>query len=103
MPSWIIRSADYPSLFTADSQVLKADLLAQKDIRIRPGESVSIDMPMDDKAEFVAVAGLFLSPDTQDNKWRLLLTRDDLDPDNARVIELGDGTLTLVAEKAKRP
>ncbi|KJV44873.1 type VI secretion protein [Pantoea sp. BL1] len=96
-------ASDYPSLFTADSQVLKADLLAQKDIRIRPGESVSIDMPMDDKAEFVAVAGLFLSPDSQDNKWRLLLTRDDLDPDSARVIELGDGTLTLVAEKAKRP
>ena len=95
--------SDYPSLFASDSQVLKPDLLAQKDIRIRPGESVSVDMPMEDKAEFVAVAGLFLSPDTQDDKWRLVLTRDDLDPDDARVIELGDGILTLVAKKADRP
>ncbi len=93
--------ADYPSLFAADSQVLKADLLAQKDIRVRPGESVSIDMPMEEKATVVAVAGMFLSPDIQDDKWRLVITRDDLDPDKARVIELGDGTLTLITAKGK--
>ncbi|MER2300088.1 MAG: type VI secretion system lipoprotein TssJ, partial [Pseudomonas sp.] len=27
--------------------------------------------------------------------WRLVLDRDDLDPDQARVIELGDNRLTL--------
>lgn len=27
------------------------------------------------------------------------MTRDDLDPDKARIIELGDGTLTLLAVK----
>jgi type VI secretion system protein VasD len=29
------------------------------------------------------------------NNWRLTLTRDDLDPDRPRVIELGDNRLTL--------
>ncbi len=37
----------------------------------------------------------FDQPDTQKNNWRLLLGRDDLDPDRARVIELGDNQLTL--------
>lgn len=96
-------ASDYPSLLAADSQVLKADLLAQKAIRVRPGESISIDVPMEEITAFVAVAGLFLSPDTQNETWRLLLTRADLHPDKARVIELGDGTLTLVAEKGERP
>lgn len=96
-------ASDYPSLLAADSQVLKADLLAQKAIRVRPGESVSIDVPMEERTAFVAVAGMFLSPDTQNETWRLLLTRADLHPEKARVIELGDGTLTLVAVKGERP
>lgn len=29
------------------------------------------------------------------NTWRLTLARDDLDPDRARVIELGNNRLTL--------
>ena len=30
----------------------------------------------------MAVVGLFNRPDQKDNRWRLVLTRDDLDPDN---------------------
>jgi type VI secretion system protein VasD len=41
------------------------------------------------------VVALFRTPDTQMNTWRLTLTRDDLDPDRARVIELGKNRLTL--------
>jgi type VI secretion system protein VasD len=40
---------------------------------------------------------LFRHPDVQRNTWRLTLNRDDLDPDRARVIELGDNQLTLRA------
>lgn len=46
-----------------------------------PGGSVTLNMPMDEDAEFVAVVGLFNRPDMQDNRWRLVLSRDDLDPD----------------------
>ena len=54
---------------------------------------------MDEDAQFVAVVGLFNRPDMQDNRWRLVLTRDDLDPDKPRTIELGDGWLSLVSVK----
>ncbi|WP_199538641.1 type VI secretion system lipoprotein TssJ [Pseudocitrobacter sp. RIT415] len=92
-------STDYPSLFKADSQVIKADLVAEKDIRLQPGGAVSVDMPMAESAQFVAVAGMFMSPDQVNNTWRVVLSRDDLDPDKARVIEAGNNRLILKALK----
>ncbi|MTH48908.1 type VI secretion system lipoprotein TssJ [Intestinirhabdus alba] len=86
---------DYPSLFAFDSQAIKADLLAERDLRLRPGESLALDMPMEAEAEYVAVAAMFIDPDQNNNTWRLVLSRDDLDPDKARVIEAGNNRLTL--------
>ena len=77
-------STDYPSLFADDSQAVRADLVDEKDIRLRPGESVSLDMPLDE------------SNDT----WRLVLTRDDLDPDKPRIIEASNNRLILQPLKA---
>ena len=88
-------STDYPSLFKADSQAIKAGLVAVKDIRLQPGGAVMVDMPMEESAQYVAVAGMFISPDEVNNTWRIVLSRDDLDPDKARVIEAGDNRLTL--------
>ncbi|MDC0692730.1 type VI secretion system lipoprotein TssJ [Klebsiella pasteurii] len=88
-------STDYPSLFADDSQAINADLLAEKDIRLRPGESVSLDMPMEEAAQFVAVAGMFMAPDQVNDTWRITLSRNDLDPDKARVIEVSNNRLTL--------
>lgn len=88
-------STDYPSLFASDSQAIKADLVAEKDIRLRPGESVTLDMPMEESAQVVAVAGMFMAPDQVNDTWRITLTRDDLDPDKARVIEVSNNRLTL--------
>ena len=94
-------NTDYPSLFADDSQAIKADLVAQKDIRIRPGAAVTIDVPMETDAQFVAVAGLFIAPDIANNTWRLVLSRDDLDPDKARNIELNNQGMTLIPLKEK--
>ena len=47
----------------------------------------------------MAVVGLFRHPDTEKNHWKLLLARDDLDPDTPRIIEPGDNSLTLLARK----
>ena len=74
-------------------------MLASKELLVMPDGSVTLNMPMDEDAEFVAVVGLFNRPDMQDNRWRLVLTRDDLDPDKPRKIELGDGWLSLVPVK----
>ncbi|KAE9858309.1 type VI secretion system lipoprotein TssJ, partial [Escherichia coli] len=90
-------STDYPSLFKADSQAIKSDLVAEKDIRLQPGGTVMVDMPMEKDAQYVAVAGMFISPDQANNTWRVVLSRDDLDPDKARVIEAGNNWLTLLA------
>lgn len=92
-------TTDYPSLFRADSQAIKADLVAEKDIRLQPGGAVMVDMPMDENAQYVAVAGMFMSPDQVNNTWRVVLSRDDLDPDKARIIEAGNNRLTLQALK----
>ncbi|NDL64195.1 type VI secretion system lipoprotein TssJ [Acerihabitans arboris] len=94
-----LDSSDYPSLFANDSQALKSDLVAQKDIRVRPGESVAVDMPMEESAQFVAVAAMFLAPDTANNSWRVVLAREDLTPDTPRRIELNAQVLTLLPEK----
>lgn len=92
-------STDYPSLFAADGEALKADLVAQKDLRVRPGEAVSVDMPMEESAQFVAVAAMFLSPDQEKNSWRVVISREALDPDKARHLELNQQTLTLLPVK----
>lgn len=64
-----------------------------------PKGSVTINMPMDEDAHFVAVVGLFNRPDQKENRWRTVLTCDELDPDTPRTIELGDGWLSLVPVK----
>lgn len=92
-------STDYPSLFKADSQAIKADLLTEKDIRLQPGGAVMVDMPLEESARYVAVAGMFMSPDQVNNTWRVVLSRDDLDPDKARIIEAGNNQLILKALK----
>ncbi|HDC4566275.1 type VI secretion system lipoprotein TssJ [Enterobacter cloacae] len=93
-------STDYPSLFADDSQAVRADLVDEKDIRLRPGEPVSLDMPLDESTQFVAVAGMFMAPDQTNDTWRLVLTRDDLDPDKPRIIEASNNRLILQPLKA---
>lgn len=94
-----VDAADYQTLLRNADKALKNDVLASKELLVMPNGSVTLNVPMDEDAQFVAVAGLFNRPDLQDNRWRLVLTRDDLDPDNPRTIELGDGWLRLVPVK----
>ncbi|WP_114191657.1 type VI secretion system lipoprotein TssJ [Edaphovirga cremea] len=94
-----VDSADYQTLLRTADAVLKDDLLASKSLLVMPKGSVTLNIPMDENAQFVAVVGLFNRPDLKDNRWRLVLSRDDLDPDKPRTIELGDGWLSLVPEK----
>jgi type VI secretion system protein VasD len=94
-----VDAADYQTLLRKADTVLKDDVLASKELLVMPNGSVTLNMPMDEDAQFVAVVGLFNRPDQKDNRWRLVLTRDDLDPDKPRTIELGDGWLSLVPVK----
>lgn len=94
-----VDAADYQTLLRKADTVLKDDVLASKELLVMPEGSVTLNMPMDEDTQFVAVVGLFNRPDQKENRWRLVLTRDDLDPDKPRTIELGDGWLSLVPVK----
>ncbi len=50
----------------------------RKRCSLRPGESVTVDMPMETSAQFVAVAAMFIDPDLTQNSWRLVLTGTNL-------------------------
>ena len=94
-----VDAADYQTLLSNADTVLKEDVLASKELLVMPNGSVSLNMPMDENAQFVAVVALFNRPDIKNNRWRMVLTRGDLDPDRPRTIELGDGWLSLVPVK----
>jgi type VI secretion system protein VasD len=90
--------AVYQQLTGDAADVLKAELLADRDMVLTPGGDVSLNMPMEKEAQFVAVVALFQQPDMTKNNWRLVLKRNELDPDNARVIELSSHSLRLIEE-----
>ncbi len=87
--------ASYDSLLGDSQDLLGADLLDERTLVIGPGEGAQLSVPLDEAAQVVAVAALFRQPDTAKNSWRLLLRRNELDPDRPRVIELADNHLSL--------
>jgi type VI secretion system VasD/TssJ family lipoprotein len=47
----------YQQLLQDDSTILKDDMLASRDVVVKPGGDANLDMPMEEKAQFVAVVG----------------------------------------------
>lgn len=94
-----VDAADYQALLREADAVLKEDCVASKSLLVMPQGSVMLNMPMDEEARYVAVIALFNRPDMKNQGWRLVLSRDELDPDTPRTIELGNGFLTLVPVK----
>lgn len=89
----------YQQLLKEDETLLTGDLLASRDVILKPGNAAILDMPMDEKAAYVAVVGLFRQPDMGRDNWKLVLERNELEPDKARVLEAGSNGLTLLPEK----
>ncbi|BAN45907.1 type VI secretion system lipoprotein TssJ [Metapseudomonas resinovorans] len=89
------EGASYDSLLDDSRAALGEALLDERTVVIRPDEGAVLSVPLDEAAQVVAVVALFRQPDTTGNSWRLTLTRADLDPDRARVIELADNNLVL--------
>ena len=88
-------NTEYTDLLAQPDVVLKDSLLTSRQITVNPAQTVNLDIPMDEKAQFVAVVGLFRKPDRTRGTWKQLLSRDSLDPDEPRVIEIRDNTLFL--------
>jgi type VI secretion system protein VasD len=94
-----VEKATYQRLLTDGETLLREDLLSWREVVVKPGGGAQLDMPMEKEAKCVAVVGLFRSPDTVKNTWRIIIPREQLDPDSPRVIELGENTLSLKAPK----
>lgn len=86
----------YQQLLKDGEAMLETDLLATRDVVVKPGGDTNLDMPMEDEAQFVAVVGLFRHPDMVKNTWKQVLKREDLDPDKPRILEAGNNHLTLL-------
>lgn len=85
----------YQQLVAEGEDASGDELITGRSLVIKPGTDASLDMPLDEKAQFVAVVALFRAPDMEKNDWKLILTRDDLDPDKPRVIVVSNNCLTL--------
>ncbi|WP_250516517.1 type VI secretion system lipoprotein TssJ [Caballeronia sp. INDeC2] len=73
---------EYIQLQNNDLELLKTDLVATKDVVMRPGTSASIREPMDKDAEYVGVVAFFRTP-SSDGVWKLLIPKQqwkDTDP-----------------------
>ncbi|ENE4832702.1 type VI secretion system lipoprotein TssJ [Klebsiella michiganensis] len=100
---WVYQLSDrktfdkrvYQQLVTESEEAAGDERLASRSLVVKPGADVSLDIPMDEKAQFIAVVGLFRAPDMVKNDWKLVLRRDDLDPDKPRIIEASHNRLTL--------
>lgn len=95
----IFQKTVYQQLADDGEGALAEDLLASRNLVVKPGTAVTLDMPLEKEAKFIAVVGLFRHPDLEKNHWRLLLTRDQLDPDKPRMLELGNNSLVLLYPK----
>ncbi|GLK89272.1 type VI secretion system lipoprotein TssJ [Pseudomonas turukhanskensis] len=93
--SQLMQRAAYESLLDDGSTVLAADLLGEHAVVIKPGEGARLDVPLAEDARFVAVVALFRQPDLRAHSWRLIVPREALHPDRARVVELADNRLVL--------
>ncbi|AXF01300.1 type VI secretion system lipoprotein TssJ [Paraburkholderia hospita] len=68
------QQLEYAQLQTNDLDALKADLLATRDVVLRPNASASINEPMKDDAQYVGVVAFFRNPD-RDSTWKLLVPK----------------------------
>lgn len=97
----VFNKTVYQQLLKEGETVLGADLLASRDLVVKPGGDALLNMPMEEDAKYVAVVGLFRHPDMVKNTWKLTIEREELDPDKARVVEAGNNYLTLLPLKDK--
>jgi type VI secretion system protein VasD len=85
----------YQQLLQDGGAILQNDLLASRDVIVKPGGDANLNMPIEEEAQFVAVVGLFRHPDMNNNTWKMVIKREDLDPDKPRILEAGNNHLTL--------
>jgi type VI secretion system protein VasD len=85
----------YAQLQTNDQDLLKADLLATKDVVLKPDTASSISEPMHDEAGYVGVAGFFRDAG-RDSAWKLVIPKAQWKKTDLVKIEASGNTLALI-------
>jgi type VI secretion system protein VasD len=85
---------DYAQLQSSDLEVLKADLLATKDVVLRPNASASVSEPMHADAAFVGVVGFFRNAGA-DSTWKLVIPKKQWKKTDPVTIQVSSNTLQL--------
>ncbi len=86
---------DYAQLQSDDLNLLKTDLLATKDVVLRPGASASLAEPMNADAQVVGVVAFFREP-VQDRVWKLAVPKKQWKKTDPVKIEVNGNELVLV-------
>ncbi|CAG4928038.1 type VI secretion system lipoprotein TssJ [Paraburkholderia saeva] len=86
---------NYAQLQSDDLNLLKADLLATKDVVLRPGASASLAEPMNPDAQVVGVVAFFREP-VQDKTWKLAIQKKQWKKTDPVKIEVNGNELVLV-------
>ncbi|MDR3388979.1 type VI secretion system lipoprotein TssJ [Paraburkholderia sp.] len=89
------QQLDYTQLQTNDLDALKADLLATKDVVLRPDASTSVSEPMNSAAQYVGVVAFFRNAG-KDSTWKLVIPKKQWKNTDPVKIEARDNTLNLV-------
>lgn len=84
----------YSQLQSDDLNRLKADLLATRDVVLRPDASASIAEPMNEAAQFVGVVAFFREPG-QDAVWKLSIPKKQWKKTDPVKIEVRGNELVL--------
>ncbi|MBB5409205.1 type VI secretion system protein VasD [Paraburkholderia sp. HC6.4b] len=91
---------NYSQLRSDDLTLLKTDLLATKDVVLRPDASANITEPMNPDAQFVGVVAFFRDP-TQDRAWKLTIPKKQWKKTDPVRIEVNGNELVLVDAKSQ--
>ena len=91
---------DYTRLQTNDLDALKTDLLATRDVVLRPGASASVSEPMNQDTETVGVVAFFREPG-DGAMWKLAVPKKQWKKTDPVRIEVRDYMLILVDSKGK--
>jgi type VI secretion system protein VasD len=86
---------NYSQLQSDDLNLLKADLLATKDVVLRPGASASLTEPMNPDAQVVGVAAFVRDP-AQNGTWKLAIQKKQWKKTDPVKIEVNGNELVLL-------
>ncbi|WP_321951728.1 type VI secretion system lipoprotein TssJ [Paraburkholderia bannensis] len=86
---------NYSQLQSDDLNLLKPDLLATKDVVLRPGASASLAEPMNPDAQVVGVVAFFRDP-VQNRVWKLAVPKKQWKKTDPVKIEVNGNELMLV-------